>query len=139
VRIGRQQSWITATPPLINHGQAGAGEASFKGLASIVFGNPDVFAGYWPLGDARNAAVVAAVRDPAEVWPRLETAFAYSRCVVRVEFSQAEIDATAGEIGRDHPGWITKMALEQNWVRVIVPVLDGDTLRELDRYPAASP
>jgi len=79
------------------------------------------------------------VRDPAEVWPRLEAAFPFSMCVVRVQFSEAQLDAAKAGIGRDHPDWITKMTLEQNRVRVIVPVLDGDTLRQLDRYPAASP
>ncbi len=130
--------WTGGGPP---HPRAArrAGEASFKGLASIVFGDPEGFAGYWPLGDARNTAVVGTVRDPDEVGPRLEAAFPFAMCVVKVRFSQAQLDAAAAEIRRDHPDWITEVRLERNRVRVVVPVLDRNTLRELDRYPAASP
>ncbi len=81
--------------------------------------------------------VVGTVRDPADVWPRLEATFRFAMCVVKVEFNQ--IDAVAAEIGQVHPDWITKVTLEQNRVRVIIPVPDGDTLRQLDRYPAALP
>jgi hypothetical protein len=120
-------------------GEAGAGEASLKGLASKVFGNPDLFAGYWPPGDARNVMVVGTTGNPAEEWRRLEADFPFAMCVVKVQFSQAQLDAVKAEIASSHPSWIADVKLEQNRVRVIVPVLDGDTLRKLDSYPAALP
>jgi hypothetical protein len=120
-------------------GEAGAGEASLKGLASKVFGNPHLFAGYWPLGDARNVMVVGTTGNPAEEWRRLEADFPFAMCVVKVQFSQAQLDAVKAEIASRHPNWIAEVKLEHNRVRVIVPVLDGDTLRKLDSYPAALP
>jgi hypothetical protein len=104
-----------------------------------VFGNPDLFAGYWPLGDGRNVVVVGTTGNPAEEWRRLEAEFPFAMCVVKVQFSQAQLDAVKAEIASSHPNWITDVRLEQNRVRVIVPVLDGDTLRKLDSYPAALP
>jgi hypothetical protein len=112
-------------------------EAALVRLSSMVYGNPDLYAGYWPLAD--RVVVVGTVGDPAQLWPRIEAAFPFSMCVINVSYSQTELNAAEEQIQRADQGWITTVLFERNRVGVMVPLVDSQTLSVLDRFPAAVP
>ncbi|HWP63446.1 MAG TPA: hypothetical protein VNO86_08250 [Candidatus Binatia bacterium] len=100
-------------------------EAALAALYDEVFGNREVYGGYWR--SSLGHIVVGVTGDPADREARVRQLYPYALCLVRVPNSLAALDATAAGLeGRVAP-WQVVIDPATNRVRVRVLVVDEAT------------
>lgn len=100
-------------------------EAALAALGSEVFGNPERYAGLWRAASRDNLGrvVVAVVEDPNELRPKLGTLYPFPLCVIRAEFSGADLSTALSSLGESTPDWLARLDYPTNRVIVSVGVI----------------
>ncbi len=100
-------------------------EAALAALYDEVFGNREVYGGYWR--SRLGHIVVGVAGDPADLEARVRQLYPYALCLVRVPNSLAVLDATAAGLEDRVASWQVVIDPATNRVRVTVLVVDEAT------------
>ncbi len=100
-------------------------EAALAALADEVFGNREVYGGFWR--SRLGHIVVGVAGDPADREDRVRQRYPYALCLVRVPNSLAVLDAAATDLGGRVASWQWVVDPATNRVRVTVLVVDEAT------------
>lgn len=112
-------------------------EAALGSLAAEVAAHPDLYIGPWrgyeggvPLSadlattSLRSAMVVGTVGDPIEQQQQLGNVYRHGLCVIKVEFSAADLNPVAENFARADGTWQTDVDPATDRVHVRLPVVD---------------
>jgi hypothetical protein len=100
-------------------------EAALAALADEVFGNREVYGGFWR--SRLGHIVVGVAGDPADREDRVRQRYPYALCLVRVPNSLAVLDAAATDLGGRVASWQSMVDAATNRVRITVLVVDDAT------------
>jgi hypothetical protein len=109
-------------------GESGSGdqEAAAAALQAEVTQNPETYVGVWsaepdPSTDPTlSVVVVGTVEDVESVGPRLRSIYAYDLCIVRADYSRAELDEALRELAVEGRNW--ELYVDPAIARVVVKV-----------------
>ena len=116
-------------------------EVGQRALEVELSSHPDMYAGLWSAENtdangetAVSAVVVGTVVEVDTVAARLHSMYPFNLCVVRVEYSDRDLQEVAGLITKLNRPWDVQVDPSVNRVVVRVPVLDRPTVDALDPY-----
>jgi hypothetical protein len=107
-------------------------EASSLRLTDEVDANPALYSGIW-VADLEGAApiVVGTVGKVEEVRERLAEIFPYNMCVVKVDYSAAQLQPVADRLAQSDGSWWTDVDPATARVLVDLPVLDEEAVSRI--------
>jgi len=111
-------------------------ETALRPLNDEVFGHPDRYGGMWRAAsaDGLGRIVVDVVGDPASVASKLHALYPYPLCVIRAQFSEADLEAALRAIGLSTPDWVAEVDYPPNRVTVWVAIFTENIRERLAPY-----
>lgn len=129
--------WPVPDPPPIEL------EEGLRRLGALLEREPARYSGYWMAAASASeglpaVAVVGTVEDPGEAQEDLESVYPFALCVVRVEYSMADLEQASSQLLRPDGSWANTISSELDRVIVRLPLVDQTADAVLSAHPEAT-